>query len=339
MAKKASKPGGTPASDKPSKLAYIVCRWWPYLAPEFPFDRFDHLPDEELPNALEQLRHEVVLQHRAAIESRRGPSPEQAASMGPSILYPRGRSRPDTLEARPPSLVEAFGAMRWVKHNVFNLEVTRAQKRPLLEPMPTAVVHATSEPRAHIVVDMLRSRCIPVEGQYRFAVVLRDSLPRPRWIQNERELDLLRVAKLPHVRSDNPLGPHLLMFGSTPEGVPHWTIPMRDEARAVEAILDREAGEIGEPGAERVHSKPAVGARKKMGGRPMQSDPDEDRRTFEAWDTRTHVDLEALATAFRTTKAKVKAALARHRTRVRRAVQSGEQTPVNKPTSKKNLGR
>lgn len=78
---------------------------------------------------------------------------------------------------------------------------------------------------------------------------------------------------------------------------------------------------------------------RRRGGRPSESDPAADRRVFEAWRTRQHADLEALARAFGQTKPKIKLTLARHRTRTRRAARSGEQTPVNKPPAKKNRPR
>jgi hypothetical protein len=65
------------------------------------------------------------------------------------------------------------------------------------------------------------------------------------------------------------------------------------------------------PGIRRAKSRP------KRRGRPVDTDVAEDRRIADAWETRRYRSLEELATAFRTNKDAVKAALDRHRKRAK----------------------
>jgi len=99
------------------------------------------------------------------------------------------------------------------------------------------------------------------------------------------------------------------------------TSHLRELAEAANALPIEPDGTAGKPPEEdqdntSLRRPPATPKpRRRRGGRPSDTDPMEDRRIAEAWETGRYGSLEDLARAFHKTKPEVKRALDRHRHR------------------------
>ncbi len=319
-AKKQRASAGGEANQSTKDRAYLLCRWWPYFNPHFPFKRFDDVPDTRMRAELDALTRESAAKLATELAKRREEKAHVSNLRQAGQPHnPERRVEPPriakSLDERPASFLEVCDIVAWTQRP--HVLITDANA-PWQGPFPTRtfVFHAALNlQRARAMLDALRERCRPPHGQYCFRIEVKARIVQSRWIDLERQVQILRSEQRPP--QGHSKTPELTKLGrpfhQSSGGIPVWVLDLRDEADAVARLLDLEPESTGS-----VKRRALAATRKKPAGRPRSSDPNADRRVSEAWKTRQYRTYADLAKARGMAVHEVKAACERERKRADR---------------------